>query len=124
MKSTIAWITGIAFALAAGACSTPRKPAQEIEKAEAAIESADSTSAPADAPLELKLAREKTERAKAALRDEEYDQARRLAEQAQVDAQLAEARAESETARENARERERTIETLRDEATRGAEAQP
>jgi hypothetical protein len=110
----------LAFALGTIGCSTPRKPAQEIEKADLAIQSANTTSAPTDAPLELQLAREKSEKAKAALAQENYVMARRYAEQAQVDAQLAEAKSESETARTTARELEKTIEVLRDEADRGA----
>ncbi len=126
MRSSPVVIGGLAVLLAVGTvgCSTPRKPAQEIEKAELAIQSANTTSAPSDAPLELQLAREKTEKAKVALRNDNYEQAQRYAEQAQVDAQLAEAKAESETALESARELEQTIEVLREEAERGVEARP
>ena len=124
MRSTSAWILvgGLALVSAVGTvgCSTPRKPAQEIEKADLAIQSANTTSAPTDAPLELQLAREKSEKAKVALEQENYVLARRYAEQAQVDAQLAEAKSESETARTTARELEQTIEVLRNEADRGA----
>lgn len=111
-------------AVAALACSTPREPALEIEKAELAITSANTSSAPTNAPLELQLAREKMSLAKAALRDDEYARAQRFAEQAQVDAQLAEAKAESETARASARELEQTTDVLRQEAERGAVRNP
>jgi hypothetical protein len=125
MRTSVALLTSVALALGgAAACADPRQPAQEIEKAEIAIDSADASGAPAEAPLEMKLAREKMEKAKSLLRDEEWDEAKRLAEQAQVDAQLAEAKAESETEREHAQELEKTIETLRNEAERGVEAQP
>lgn len=121
MKRTIVTLGGLALILASApvGCSTPRKPAQEIEKAELAIETADASPTPDVASLELRLAREKVEGAKKALADDEYDLARQLAEQAQVDAQLAEAKAESAAARESAVELEQTINTLRDEAERG-----
>lgn len=123
MRIAFVMLGGLALllALAPVACSTPTKPAQEIEKAELAIKTADGSPMPAVASLELQLAREKLDRAKTALADEEYGQARRLAEQAQVDAQLAEAKAESEAARASAAELEQTIDSLRNEAERAAE---
>lgn len=126
MRLAPALIGSLALLFAVGtlACSTPRKPAQEIAKAELSIKSANSTSAPTDAPLELQLAREKTEMAKVALANDKFEQAGRLAEEAQVDAQLAEVKAESETASANARELEQTIQVLRDEAARGSESRP
>jgi hypothetical protein len=122
MRTALVMLGGLALLLAVGpvACSTPTKPAQEIEKAELAIKTADDSPMPAVASLELRIAREKLERAKTALADEKYDQARRLAEQAQVDAQLAEAKADSEAARTSAAELEQTINTLRNEAERAA----
>ena len=121
MRSTFVQVGGLILLSALGtiACSTPREPAQEIGKAELAISSANTSSAPTDAPLELQIAREKMDLAKAALRNDQYVLARRYAEQAQVDAQLAEVKAESETARASARELKETIDVLRDEAERG-----
>lgn len=126
MRMTLVTVGGLGLLLALGpiGCSTPKKPAQEIEKAELAVESADVSPAPEVASLEMRLAREKLERAKTALADKEYDQARRMAEQAQVDAQLAEAKAESAAARQSAVELEQTINTLRNEAERGVENTP
>ena len=61
MKPTRILNGSLAALLAVGtvACSTPRKPAQEIEKAEQAISSADTTTAPVDAPLEMKAGNRK-----------------------------------------------------------------
>lgn len=50
--------------------------------------------------------------------DEEYDEARRLAEQALVNAQLAEAKAGAEKARQAAAELQKSIQTLRAELER------
>jgi hypothetical protein len=52
------------------------------------------------------------------MRDENYILARRLAEQALVDAQLAESKARSVEARQMARQLREGIETLRKEAER------
>ena len=54
------------------------------------------------------------------LKDEEYVKARRLAEEALVDARLAESKANSEIARRDAAELQKTIESLRAEAQRGS----
>ncbi len=126
MRSAFTWVAGLMLLTAIGTvgCSTPRKPAQEVEKADLAIASANTSGAPTDAPLELQIAREKAEKAKAAIRDKDFKLAQRLAEQAQVDAQLAEAKAESESARASATELEHTIEVLRTEAERGVGSAP
>jgi len=118
MDRVVVPIAALALLAAPLACSTPRRPAQEVEKAELAVDRADVSAAPAAAPLEMRLAREKLERARSALRDEDWEDARRLAEQAQVDAALAEAKAESESARTAARELESAIDVLRREAER------
>jgi hypothetical protein len=54
--------------------------------------------------------------AQRAMTAEEYDQARYLAEQAIVDAQLAQARASASEAQQNAAEVRKTIDALRSEA--------
>src|SRR5713101_3314043 len=69
-------------------------------------------------PVELRLAREELASARLALDVRDYERARRLAEQAQADARVAEVRAETESARQTARDLRVTIETLRAEAAR------
>lgn len=126
MRSAFTLVGGLMLLTAVGTvgCSTPRQPAQEVEKADLAIASANTSGAPTDAPLELELAREKAEKAKSAIRAHDFELAQRMAEQAQVDAQLAQAKAESESARTSASELEQTISVLRDEAARGVGSQP
>jgi Domain of unknown function (DUF4398) len=116
--SRIAWALP-ALLLAAGCGTTP--PTEKMEVAEAAVRQADTQGAGDEAALELRLAREKLEKANAAMEDERYVAARRLAEQAEVDAMLAEAKAESAAARASAREMRQGIETLRSEAERAAD---
>jgi hypothetical protein len=105
--------------VAAGCGTTP--PTEKVEVAEAAVRQADTRGAGEEAALELRLARDKLERARVAMADERYVAARRLAEQAQVDALLAEAKAQSAAALESAREMRDSIESLRGEADRAAE---
>jgi uncharacterized protein (DUF3084 family) len=66
----------------------------------------------------LRTAREQLEQAKQALAEEEYDEARRLAEQALVNAQLAEARSAAEKARQAAAEIQKSIQALQSELQR------
>lgn len=66
----------------------------------------------------MQTAREKLDRAKLAMSKEDYDTARNLAEEAQVDAQLAEAKARSGKARKAADELQEGIRVLREELNR------
>lgn len=87
--------------LALAGCATPALPGQEIAKAELAVRQAETSGgASAESAAELQLARDKLERARRAERDDQHTLARRLAAEAAVDAQLAEARAEADVARE------------------------
>jgi Domain of unknown function (DUF4398) len=104
--------------LAVAGCGTKNPPTEKVEVAEAAVMRADTQGAGEEGALELRLAREKLEKARAAMEDERYVTARRLAEQAQVDALLAEAKAESAAALASASEMRESIETLRSEAER------
>jgi hypothetical protein len=102
----------------AGCAGNP--PLATLSQAELAVQQADKQTASQYAPLELKTAREELERAKRAVDDEEYDEARRLADQALVDAQLAEAKAGAEKARQAAAELQKSIQTLRAELQRSS----
>jgi hypothetical protein len=61
------------------------------------------------------MAVDKLDKAKVAMTREEYKTARRLAEEALVDAQVAEAKASSERAQQAAREAQRILERLNSE---------
>ncbi len=105
-------------AVAMSGCSARNYPAAIVSQAEIAVWEASESRAPQHAPLELRVAREKVEAAKQALKSENYESARRLAEQALVDAQLAKAKADSQFARQNAEELQKTLDALRIEAER------
>ncbi len=99
-------------------CSSARPPEGAIAQADLAVRQASESKAPVYAPTEFRLAQEKAQGAQRALSAEEYDQARRLAEQAVIDAQLAQARAEAADAQKNTEETRKTINALRSEANR------
>lgn len=105
-------------AIGLSGCSAGRPPVESLSTAEFAVRRADDSQVAQYAPLELRIAREKLERAKQAMEAQEYDQARRLAEQAAVDAQLAETKAGAESARQAAQALRKSIETLRQETER------
>lgn len=102
----------------AGCAGKP--PLANLAQAELAVQEADTKTASQYAPLELKTAREQLAEAKRAMDDEEYDAARRLADQALVNAQLAEAKAGAEKARQAAAELQKSIQTLRTEVQRSS----
>jgi hypothetical protein len=66
------------------------------------------------------VAREKLLAAQKAMDDDDYEEARRLAEQATVDAQLAQAKASSAETQQQAAELRKTIDALREEAVRSS----
>lgn len=116
-RAVLPQLGGLALVLAG--CSAGAPPRDAIATADVALNQAIGSRAAEYASLELRLAREKLDRAKSALNDEDYEQARRLAEEARVDARLAEATALSQAARQNAQEAQGAIETLRRELERG-----
>jgi small-conductance mechanosensitive channel len=87
-----------------------------MSQAGLAVQQASKSKAPDYASLELYTAREQLAAAQEAMHKKEYTQARRLAERALVNAQLAETRAEAEQARRAAAELRTSIEVLRREA--------
>lgn len=105
--------------LAASGCASLPPPNEEISNAELALREADSINAVEHAPLQMRIAREKLDEAKALVRkgeDEDMVEARRLAEQALVEAQLADQTARAEIAEQNRKEAQATIETMRRES--------
>jgi hypothetical protein len=93
-------------------------------KADLALRKAEQADAAHYAPLEMRVARTKLEAARAAMRDDENLAARRLAEQAKLDALLAEATAQTALRREAAEAIRTDIEALRAEAERAANRIP
>jgi Domain of unknown function (DUF4398) len=105
-------------ALAISGCSAGKPPLGTLSQAELAVQQADKSTASVFAPLELQVARDQLSEAKRAMAAEEYEEARRFADQALVNAQLAEAKAGAGKARSAAEELRKSIQTLRGELER------
>lgn len=108
---------GCAIALMAGCASVP-PPTEQIAVSKSAIANAVSAGGSEFAPVEMRSAQEKLDRANAAMGKEDYENARQLAEEAQVDARLAEKKAQSAKARQSASVMQEDIRVLRDELNR------
>jgi len=107
--------------LALGGCASVPRPEGELSAADLAFRKAEQADAAHHAPLEMREARDQLERARLAAQDERYLEARRLAETAEVDAQLAESKARAARARTAEQEIRQDIESLRAEAQRSAD---
>ena len=111
---------GIALAAAifmAGCASIPA-PTEQMAISRTAINNASSAGANELAPQQLKSAMEKMGAAEQAMREKDYVRARQLAEQAQVDAQLAEATARSAKEQKAADALQESNRVLREEIER------
>ena len=109
-------VPAIAFAmLGMASCASAPPPTEEIAAAKLAVRQVQNSPAQTHAPAEVRQARNKLEAAERAMDAEAYVKARRLAEQATVDAQLADVKTDaaiSETSRETI---EATIKSLESE---------
>jgi hypothetical protein len=93
-------------------------PIEKITTVEKALAVARESNATIHAPLELKLAEDKLKKANMAIDEEEFEKARRLADEALLDAKLAEAKSRSKKAKNLAQEMRNSIDTLRREIER------
>lgn len=105
-----------AVVLIAGCAGTP--PTEQMAVSKAAVSTASSAGGNEFAPIELKSAMNKMAGAEQAMAAEDYTRARQLAEQAQVDAHLAEATALSAKAQKAANALQEDNRVLRQELDR------
>lgn len=110
--------TGGAILLGMAACASAPVPDPQMAVAEASVHKANSTSTREYAGAELQRAVDKLAQAQAALVSKDYDGARRLAEEADVDAQVAELHAHAQRARRAADESREAARVLNDEIGR------
>ena len=103
-----------------GACASVPPPTSEMAVADAAVQAANTPSTSEAAPAELQLAVNKLALAHQAMNDKNYDRARYLAEQTQVDAQVAQQHAQSVRSRKAAQDSEDSARALREEINRKA----
>jgi len=106
-----------ALILLAGCASNPA-PTEQIAESTAAVANAISAGGAELAPADMRTAQEKLQRANFAMNAKEYDRAQLLAEEAQVDAQLAGTKARSIKAQKAADEVQEASRVLREEINR------
>jgi hypothetical protein len=108
---------------ALGACSGV-PPTDVISQAELALQQADTAQAAVHAPGDLLRARQQLESAQAAMRDEEYDKARRQAEQSTADSQVAIAKSRAAVAAAADKATQESMSALRQQTAPGAASPP
>ena len=118
--TTLPAIALVTCGLGAGCATQGPIPNQQIATARTLVEQADKADAQRYAPTDLQRAHDELSSAEKAVNDHKYDDARRYAESAQVDADLASARASSGEAQHAAREVDKSIDSLRQESERHA----
>lgn len=116
---TLAAVTA-AILLMAGCASVP-PPVEQMAVSKAAVKSANSAGSNEYAPVMYKSAMDKMDAAERAMNGKDYFMARQLAEQAQVDAQLAAATARSSKAIKAAGALQEDNRVLRQEIDRKAQ---
>jgi hypothetical protein len=118
------FVTACTALLIAGCATKVERPTQEITRATTLIEQAEKAGAQRYAAAELQQARDKVAQADAAATEGKGELALRLATEATLDAELANARTASGEAQRSAEEVRRSTETLREEATRTSTTSP
>ena len=108
--------TSAAFAL--GACASAPLPSDQMAVAEASVQRANTSSTSDAAGAELQIAMAKLAGARQAVANKDYERARQLATEADVDAQVAEMHAQSTRSRKAAQESQDAARVLREEINR------
>ncbi|MDT4328477.1 DUF4398 domain-containing protein [Methylomonas sp. MS20] len=111
----------MAMATLIAGCASVAPPTEQLAVSKAALNSATSAGGNEYAPISLRSAVLKMDAAERAMTQQEYLQARQLAEQAQVDAQLAAATARAAKAQKAASELGESNRVLREEIDRKAQ---
>lgn len=123
-RLTLPTLASLACAALLIGCASDPPSAPSIAAGASALETARSAGAPEFAAADLDQARGKLERARALAQAGNNREAIRMAEQAEVDAQLARAAAGSERSTRALNEVEASLRSLREELSRAATAQP
>jgi Domain of unknown function (DUF4398) len=122
LKNTLC-VCGAFFIILVASCATTNPLAEEkIAVAKASIERAEQAGAAQAAPVDLMAAHDKLAKAQKADADHEDRPAVDLAEQANIDAQVAEAAAQQQKSQKAAVEFDSSMQALRQEIAHGAAA--
>lgn len=112
--------TSIAALCLLGACASTPPPTNQMAVSNAALAHAVAAGSAEHAPREMSMARDKMARANLAIMAKDNDAALVFAQQAQLDAQLAESKTESAKARQSAEALDEAARVLREEMNRKA----
>jgi hypothetical protein len=116
-------LAGATIALGLSACASTSPVADEkIAVATASIQRAEQSGAPQAAPVELAAARDKLARAQKANTNHDVQPAAKLAEEANLDAQVAEATAQQQRSSKAAAEFDASMQALRQESDRSSQS--
>jgi hypothetical protein len=107
---------GTVIMIAAAGCATTPIPNEKIAVAKASVQRAEQSGAPELAPVEMAQARDKLQRAEKAAAARDAQPATDLADQANVDAQVAEATAQQKKSHQAAMELDASLQALRQES--------
>ncbi|HSX70728.1 MAG TPA: DUF4398 domain-containing protein [Pseudomonas sp.] len=100
----------------AGCAGNP--PSEQLASASAVIKSAEAAGGPEFAPADMKAAKDKMSQAQVLMQDQQYEQARRLIEQAEADARVAERRALAGKAQRSLDDAHQGVQQIREEGSR------
>lgn len=106
-------LAGLGALTLAGCAGNP--PSEQMAVTESAVNAAVSAGGPQYAPLEMKTAQDKLAQARIALNDKEYEQARRLAQQAEWDARVAERKSQAVKAQNAVKDAQQGVMEIREE---------
>lgn len=129
-QNTTPWMAAalaICSSLLLSACASTPPPNSDITAADLAVRRAQEVNASEFAALEMKTARDKLQQARSIVDKEDedsYPKAARLAQQAQVDARLAESKARAAKAQQTERELQKATEALREQRQQKTQPEP
>lgn len=109
------WLLPAIFLLMMGACASTKPPTQQLTQLETSIKQAEQVGAENYAPLELREARKKLEKAREMVSQEKYEEAELVAEKAMVDAELAQIKTLSSKSQQAVDQLRESIRVLQEE---------
>ncbi|WP_442969299.1 DUF4398 domain-containing protein [Pseudomonas sp. TUM22785] len=115
-RTVLAALVAGSSALLVGCAGNP--PTEQFAVTNTVVKSAVSAGGPQYAPVEMKNAQDKLAQAENLLREERYDEARRIAEQAEWDARVAERKALATKAQKTLDDAQKGVQQIREEGSR------
>lgn len=100
---------------AMGACASTKPPSEKLTRVKSSIQQAEQVGANDFAPLEIREARKKLEKAEKLVGKKKYEEAKLMADRAMVDADLAQIKTLSEKSQKAVNELRESIKVLKQE---------